>query len=167
MKKQQLFEHYDQRRHWGGVRSHSQYLTGLSWQGSKSCAGGGYQGVWILSNLPTPASEVYVEPFLGGAHILLNKFPTKIEVANDVDGLLVNLWRMCKNYPKDLKRMIDDTPYSEREFKRAMECLSSGDDLERAWRLLVVSKQRQFFFSTLPNSKWSLTFYTKQNYALT
>lgn len=166
MKTQQLFEHYDQRRHWGGVRSHSQYMSGLAWQGSKSCAGGGFQGSWILASLPTPASEVYVEPFLGGAHILLNKFPTKLEVANDVDGLLINLWRMCKKHPKELKAMIDDTLYSEREFNKAMGCLSSSDDLQRAWALLVVLKQRQFFFSTMPNSKWSLNVHLKQNPSL-
>jgi DNA adenine methylase len=46
----------------------------------------------------------YVEPFLGGAGVLLTRpfegsHPTGLESVGDLDGLLVNFWRAMKEQP--------------------------------------------------------------------
>lgn len=43
-----------------------------------------------------PPHVCYVEVFGGGAPLLLNKSPSKVEVYNDIDGDLVNLFRVVK-----------------------------------------------------------------------
>jgi len=41
-----------------------------------------------------PPHKYYVEPFGGAAHVLLNKSPALVETYNDIDGKLVNLFRV-------------------------------------------------------------------------
>ena len=43
-----------------------------------------------------PEHEIYVEPFLGGASIFLNKKPSKKEIINDLDGELMNAYKLIK-----------------------------------------------------------------------
>ena len=57
----------------------------------------------------------YVEPFLGGGGVLLNRpvwGGNRIETVNDLDGLLVNFWRSVKFHPRKLARAAD-YPVSE------------------------------------------------------
>ena len=43
-----------------------------------------------------PEHDIYVEPFLGGASIFLNKKPSKKEIINDLDGELMNAYKLIK-----------------------------------------------------------------------
>ena len=45
-----------------------------------------------------PKHSCYVEPFAGGAAMLLAKEPVKTEVLNDSNGELVNLYRVVQNH---------------------------------------------------------------------
>lgn len=45
-----------------------------------------------------PAHECYVEPFCGAAALYFLKTPGKIEVINDINGELVNLYRVVKHH---------------------------------------------------------------------
>lgn len=57
----------------------------------------------------------YVEPFLGGGGVLLNRpvwGGSRIETVNDLDGLLVNFWRSVKFHPRKLAKAAD-YPVSE------------------------------------------------------
>ncbi len=45
-----------------------------------------------------PAHQTYVEPFAGGAALFFMKQPAKVEIINDVNGELVNLYRVIKNH---------------------------------------------------------------------
>lgn len=49
-----------------------------------------------------PAHECYVEPFCGAAALYFLKTPGKIEVINDINGELVNLYRVVKHHWKNL-----------------------------------------------------------------
>lgn len=45
-----------------------------------------------------PPHTCYCEPFAGGAALLLMKEPSKSEILNDLNGELVNLYRVCKHH---------------------------------------------------------------------
>lgn len=45
-----------------------------------------------------PQHTCYVEPFAGAAALFFKKEPSKAEVLNDVNGDLVNLYRVVKHH---------------------------------------------------------------------
>ena len=84
-----------------------------------------------------PPHKIYVEPFGGGASILFRKRPSKVEVYNDLDGDIVNLFRVVREHPEILAEKIDLTPYARDEWKLAFE--DTEDPIERARRTLIRS----------------------------
>ena len=48
-----------------------------------------------------PPHLAYVEPFAGGAWVFFQKKPSKVEVLNDLDGELVNFWRVIQNHRQE------------------------------------------------------------------
>lgn len=92
---------------------------------------------WIIANLP--AHQVYIEPFGGGANVLLRKPRATVEIYNDLDDDLVNLFRVLRDGPSaaELIRLLDLTPFARREFLAAYEL--ADDPVERARRLIVRS----------------------------
>lgn len=92
---------------------------------------------WIIEQFPTHTT--YVEPFAGGASVLFRKQPSKIEVLNDLNGEVVNFFDVLRTRPDELIRVIELTPYSREEHRRAHEV--TGDELERARRFYVRSRQ--------------------------
>lgn len=90
---------------------------------------------WIISHFPV--HRCYVEPFGGAASVLLKKEPSEAEVYNDLDGDVVNLFRVLRD-PATSQALITAcalTPYSREEFTHAYE--HSEDPVERARRLVV------------------------------
>ena len=88
-----------------------------------------------------PPHRAYVEPFAGAAWVLLNKPPSPIEVYNDLDGEVVNLFRVLRDQGDELKRLLELTPYARGEF---IECLKAEDEdgpVERARKCFVRMRQ--------------------------
>jgi DNA adenine methylase len=98
---------------------------------------------WIISHFP--AHDCYCEPFCGGASIFFRKEPSKIEVLNDLNGDLVNFFRVLRTRTEDLVREIDLTPFSREEYELAYE--PCEDELERARRFYVCCYQSFGSFS--------------------
>ena len=92
---------------------------------------------WIISNFP--AHSIYVEPFGGGASVLLLKPRSKREVINDVDDEIVNLYRVVRNRGKELRQRLDMTPHSRTEYLYAHSNQAGKSSLERARRTVVKS----------------------------
>lgn len=92
---------------------------------------------WIISFFPF--HEIYCEPFGGGGSVLLQKPPTPIEIYNDLDGRVVNFFKVLRDRPEELKRAIELTPFARDEYELSAE--ASNDDLEDARRLYVSSWQ--------------------------
>lgn len=90
---------------------------------------------WILRHLP--AHRVYVEPFGGGASVLLQKPRSYAEVYNDLDGEVVNLFRVARDLGEELAQACELTPFARDEFTGAYE--TAGDPVEQARRTLVRS----------------------------
>jgi len=88
---------------------------------------------WIIGNFPP--HECYVEPFCGSASVFLRKPPSKIEVINDLDGEVINFFKMLREHTDDLINAINLTPYSRTEYVLAWK--HADDPLERARRYYV------------------------------
>lgn len=85
-----------------------------------------------------PPHRVYVEPFGGAASVLLHKARSFCEVYNDLDGEVVNLFRVLRSPSAgDLIRALQLTPFSRTEFLACYE--PSQDPVERARRLVARS----------------------------
>jgi len=115
-----------------------EYNTPFGWLGSKAAMLG-----IILPNIPE--HEHYVEPFCGTAVVYLNKRPTLISTLNDIDGNIVNFFRVLqdKDKTKELLRRLRYTPYAKSEYRKACLLLSSArdlDDVTRAWAFYVAQQ---------------------------
>jgi DNA adenine methylase len=86
-----------------------------------------------------PKHRIYVEPFGGAGSMLMRKERVYAEVYNDLDDVVVNLFRVLRDEAKSL-RLIEAlrlTPFARAEFNEALE--ASEDDVERARHLVVRS----------------------------
>lgn len=90
---------------------------------------------WIISHFP--GHEIYVEPFGGAASVLLQKRRCYAEIYNDLDGEIVNLFKVARDRGTDLVRLIELTPYSRAEFHESF--VAAEDHLEQARRTVVRS----------------------------
>ena len=95
---------------------------------------------WIISHFPAGYEKmVYLEPFAGSAAVFFNKRPGAVETINDLDSDIVNLFRVLREQPDELKRALDLTPYSREEYNRSFE--TTDDPLEKARRFVVRTTQ--------------------------
>ena len=92
---------------------------------------------WIISHFPD--HKVYVEPFGGAASVLMQKTRSYSEVYNDMDGEVVNLFKILRDPEKSeqLISVLHLTPYSKDEFKLSYE--KSDDPIEQARRTVYRS----------------------------
>ncbi len=92
---------------------------------------------WIIRHFPQ--HRVYVEPFAGGASVLLRKPRSYFELYNDLDGEIVNLFRVLRDPVMGgaLVGLLELTPYARTEFERSYE--PSDDPIEQARRTLCRS----------------------------
>lgn len=90
---------------------------------------------WIMSFFPE--HYTYVEPFGGAAGVLLQKPRSMSEVYNDLDGDIVNVFRVLqdKHHSQELCRRLIVTPYSRAEFDISYN--SAEDPIERARRTII------------------------------
>ncbi len=65
---------------------------------------------WIASLLPT--HRTYVEPYFGSGAVLFAKPPSHTEIVNDLDGEIVNFFRVLRDRYEDLERACVLTPYA-------------------------------------------------------
>ena len=104
---------------------------------------------WIISHFPE--HKVYCEPFFGSGAVFFKKAPSYIETVNDVDGNIVNLFRVCREHPEELATAINMTPFSRDEFKDCYE-IEADNPVERARRTLVRYHQSFGTTNSLKNS---------------
>jgi DNA adenine methylase len=113
---------------------------------------------WIISYFPD--HRVYVEPYGGAASVLLRKERSYAEIYNDMDGEIVNLFRVLRDpvQVRELARLLRLTPYARSEFE--VSYLTSGDPIEQARRTVI----RSFMgFSSLLTGTWTTGFRSNSN----
>lgn len=87
-----------------------------------------------------PPHNCWVEAFCGSSALTLAKKPAPIEIINDINNDIVNLFRQLRTKPKELIRSIELTPYAEEELTQArIADVKNLDDLERARLFLIKS----------------------------
>jgi DNA adenine methylase len=84
-----------------------------------------------------PPHRCYVEPFGGGASVLIRKARTYAEVYNDLAGEVVNVFRVLRDPTSAgrLRELLALTPFARDEFKGAYQ--PSDDPIESA-RLAII-----------------------------
>lgn len=99
---------------------------------------------WIIEHMPPHHS--YLEPYLGGAAVLLAKEPSRIETVNDLDNDVVNFFRVIRD-PESREQLIDwltYTPYARQVYDETFET-DPQTPVERAGYFAVRSMQSHGF----------------------
>ena len=128
--------------------------------GRKRIAFGWYGGKyshldWLLPLLPQ--TRQYCEPFGGSAAVLLNREPAEVETYNDLDGEVVNFFRVLRERKDDLVEAIGLTPFSRAEFALAYEPANESEKerqsviLVKRWKIGLVAA----IYQLSPNRKRS------------
>lgn len=95
---------------------------------------------WIIQHFPEGYEKmVYLEPFVGSGAVFFNKMPGAVETINDLDGDIVNLFRVLREQPEALQRALELTPYSREEYDRSFDICD--DPVEKARRYVVRTTQ--------------------------
>lgn len=102
----------------------------LRWHGGKWKS-----APWIIGHFPP--HRVYTESFGGSAAVLMRKPRAVMEVYNDLDNDVVNLFRVLRERGPQLTELVRLTPAARQEFD---DCLApTNDPVEAARRFLVRS----------------------------
>lgn len=101
--------------------------------------GGKGQMLAKLSTIVPDGGKPYCEPFCGAASLFFSRDPAPVEVLNDLDGDLVNFFRVMqdRNTYEELRHRINWTPYARDEFARALAVEQHDDQITRAWAFFV------------------------------
>jgi DNA adenine methylase len=86
-----------------------------------------------------PPHRIYTEAFGGGASVLLLKARAYAEIYNDLDGEVVNVFRVLQNRRKAhrLQELLRLTPFARKEFELSYK--QARTDVERARRTIIRS----------------------------
>ena len=110
---------------------------------------------WLLPLLPE--TQHYCEPFGGSAAVLVNRKPAPVETFNDIDGELINFFRVLREDKEKLLEVIGLTPFSRAEFELAIQTSTHEiTDLERARRFFIRARQvRTGLAQTASSGRWA------------
>lgn len=101
-----------------------------------------------------PQHRVYLEPFGGGASVLLNKTPVEVETYNDLDHRITRLFRVLRDQGESFLRKVSVIPYSQVEFEAADSYPDSASELDCAicdfvrWRQSFGGKGQSWSYTT-------------------
>lgn len=101
-----------------------------------------------------PEHRVYLEPFGGGASVLLNKKPVDVETYNDLDLRISRLFRVLRTQGQEFVDRARLIPYSQVEFEAAAEHRGDATDLDMAindfvrWRQSFGGKGTSWSYAT-------------------
>lgn len=125
-------------------------LIAFGWYGGK------YSHLdWLLPLLPQDCQH-FCEPFAGSGAVMLNRPPAPVETYNDLDGEVVNFFRVLRDQKDNLLEAIALTPFSREEFDLACTLDPALDALERARRFYVRARQvRTGLAQTASLGRWA------------
>lgn len=119
----------------------------VKWHGGKR-----YLASRIVQHFP--AHRVYLEPFGGGASVLLNKRPVEVETYNDQDQRITRLFRVLRDEGDAFVEQVRLIPYSQVEFESAARYPDGATHLQMAvcdfvrWRQSFGGKGQSWSYTT-------------------
>ena len=88
-----------------------------------------------------PEHKTYVEPFAGGAQVFFHKEPSRVEVLNDLDGEIINFFRICQWHYEELIRYLKFCIVSRKLYDQLVATDPSLlTDVQRAGRFFYLQK---------------------------
>jgi len=146
------------------MAKHERLRSPFQWFGGK-----GNMIAKLMPLIPR-GGQPYCEPYAGAASLFFSRDPAPVEVLNDLDCRIVNLFRVMQNKYQfnELKHRIAWTPYARSEFARALDILNDGSDdpVERAWAFFV-SQNQGFGGAAKSIGSWGRTFISSGGMAST
>ena len=94
----------------------------------------------ILEQFPEDYGR-YIEVFGGAAWVLFGKEEKGMEVYNDVNSNLINLYRCVKYHPEALQKELDGVLMSRELFFDAIQDIRGLTDIQRAARFFISIKE--------------------------
>ena len=94
-----------------------------------------------------PPHRIYNEPFFGGGAVFWAKEPAYTEFINDINGEVVNFYRVLKTDFPAFKRELDGTLHSELQHREARAIYAAPEahtPVRRAWAFWVLSMESMF-----------------------
>jgi DNA adenine methylase len=111
-----------------------------------------------------PSHKVYVEAFAGGAQVFFHKQPSPVEVLNDLDGEVVNFFRVCQWHYEELLRFLRFHLVSREWFERYRSTdPATLTDIQRAARMFYLHKNSFAGLIRNPSYAYTLTRPSKLN----
>lgn len=111
-------------------------LVAFGWFGGKQ-----YQLPRLLPLFPRRGVNHFVDVFGGSASVIMNVTPYPVETYNDINQDVVHFFRTLRDWPDELIRVIQLTPYSRDEFALACKREKCLDEIEQARRFYVATQQ--------------------------
>ena len=102
-----------------------------------------------------PKHECYCEVFGGAGNMLLQKPPSKVEVFNDINSDIYNLFRVLREDFDEFYRLVQLTPYSRETFYEYCAQLETETDLVK--RAAMWYSVACMSFSGIHGNSWSFT----------
>ena len=90
---------------------------------------------FVLNCIPPSLDGHFVDLFGGSGVVLMNRAPSILETYNDISERMVRFFRVARDHPDELSRVLALTPFSRREQQLAND--PCDDELESARRLVV------------------------------
>jgi len=117
-------------------------------------------GPWIASHHPPHYG--YISVCGGGANDIFTKPPSKVEVYNDLDNIVVTFFRVLRDRTEELVKAIELTPYARAELNQSNETFAASgglephqlDELELARRFFVHCQQGRSSGSSVWKTTW-------------
>jgi DNA adenine methylase len=89
-----------------------------------------------------PEHVCYTEAFFGHGWVFFGKEMSKVEVINDIDQELINLFKMIKHHPKEIERLIKYEVSGRDWFHEHKEAkVSHLTEIQRAVRYIYTVSQ--------------------------
>ena len=95
----------------------------------KTNGGKYYLSTWIIDHFPKDYEELnYVEPYVGGGSVALNKERSEEESISDIDGGIVEIFKALRDEPGSFIGRLKRTKYCESTFQKAVKRAESDMD---------------------------------------
>lgn len=100
-----------------------------------------YLSKWVVEHFPEGYEAMdYIEPYIGAGSVILNKEKSPLEVVNDINEGIVQIYRALRDEPKHFIRKLKYTTYSENVFNRELKRTEFEDYMDHAFNEFVLRR---------------------------